>query len=135
MIPIEEFRKENQEILDLTEALTVMIDHADLRQNAVFCELLDRFSKKIEGHLSHESRSLYGKLLQQHDNDVSRLASRFMTNTHELTRILSSYNRSWCHTDPTRGSNEDFTRETRQIIHFVNDRIRLENEHLLPALG
>lgn len=135
MIPIDEFRQENQEILDLSEALTVMIENADLRGNTVFCELLDRFSKKIEGHLNHESRALYGKLLQQQDSDLSRLASRFMTNTHELTRILSSYNRSWCHTEPTRGSNEEFTRETKAIIHIVNDRIRLESEQLLPALG
>lgn len=134
MIPVEAFRAENQQILDLSEVLTTMIDHGDLRGNSVFCELLDRFSTTVEGHLNHESRSLYGELLRQHDSEAEQLASRFMDNTHELRRILSSYNRSWCHTDPTRGSLDDFSRETKEIIHIVGERIRLENERLFPIL-
>ena len=51
MIPIEEFRNENQEIRDLCNILNLVIEEFTMRNNSVVSELLDRFADRVTAHL------------------------------------------------------------------------------------
>ena len=139
MVNVDEFNQENQEIIDLREVLTVLVDNADLRQNPVFCDLLERFRGKVQAHLDHEDRSVYADLLNHQDRSVNEVAEHFMQNTHELKRIFSRYIKHWCHghspVGGAEGDVEDFLRETREIFHLVDERITLEKNKLFPILA
>lgn len=135
MVPVNELREENQYITDLRQVLSVLLDHQDLRTNAVYCELLNRFSERVQAHLAHEDRSVYSDLLRHHDQHLNNVASQFLSNTQELTRILNRYIHTWCNAEVSPSTADSFARETREIFRLVDERIALENDRLFPLLA
>lgn len=139
MVNIEEFSRENKDITDLCTVLNILVNNADLRDNAVFCELLGRFSGKIQSHLAHEDRSVYVELLNHNDENVNMVAEQFISNTHQLKKILAGYVKRWCHTSGnTAGHAADidgFVSETKEVFHLVDERISLENNKLFPIFS
>jgi hemerythrin-like domain-containing protein len=133
MIPVEEFRSENKEILDLCRVLNILILDYELRKNPIVCELLDRFLDRVNQHISHEDRSVYGDLLAKHTDEASKLASHFLGNTQELKRIIKSYKKDWCQSDYEKEQHENYVKETKSIIKLVCDRIDFENEKIFPV--
>ena len=133
MIPIEELRRENNEISDLSKVLSCLVSDSSLHENDVFCELLERFQNKLDQHLKHEARSLYPELLNHNDKNTKQTAHDFVSNTHELERILSKHARRWCHQIKENG-HEDFKNETKEVFRLVNERIQMEEKYLFPVL-
>ncbi|MDH5387504.1 MAG: hemerythrin domain-containing protein [Gammaproteobacteria bacterium] len=133
MIPVEELRKENNEIKDLSEVLSGLISNSSLRNNDVFCELLERFQNKLDQHLKHEARSIYPELLNHDETNIKQIAKSFLGNTHELERILSKYTKRWCKHINTE-KHEEFENETSEVFRLVNERIQMEEKHLFPVL-
>ncbi len=133
MIPVDELRKENNEIKDLSEVISSLISNPSLHSNVVFCDLLKRFQKKLDEHLMHEARSIYPELLNHDDKKIKQTAKDFVSNTHELERILKKYAKRWCKNIDAK-SHADFENETREIFRLINERIQLEETHLFPVL-
>lgn len=133
MIPVNEFREENQEISDLSAVLSTLLSNEAIVANPVVCELFDRFHGKLGAHLNHEDRSAYGDLLRHRGNGASKLASEFLENTHELRKIVTRYNRRWC-----KGKNAtdmaSFKQETTDLFGLVAQRLQLEETKLFPIL-
>lgn len=133
MVPVNEFREENQEIADLSAVLSTLLTNEAIIANPVVCELFDRFHGKLGAHLNHEDRAAYGDLLRHNGKDASKLASEFLENTHELRKIVTRYNRKWC-----KGKNEDdmaaFRQETSDLFGLVEQRLQLEETKLFPIL-
>ena len=134
MIAIEELQKENQEIIDLASILSLLVHQPESRNNPVFCELLHRFMDKINAHLSHEARSVYSDLLSHKDLKINNAASQFISNAHELEKILSGYTRRWCVPIPSPERHDKFIEETNEIFRLLNERITMESEHLFPVM-
>lgn len=133
MIPVEELRNENDEIKDLSDVLSNLVSDQSLRTNTIFCELLQRFRDKLDDHLKHEARSIYPNLLNHDNNKIKQVARDFLSNTHELERILSKYVKRWCHHITTE-NHEEFEKETMQMFRLVNERIQMEETHLFSIL-
>lgn len=134
MVNVEELKKENQEINDVISVLSDLIPNPDLRENPVFCELLKRFSDKVNMHLAHEGRAVYSELLTHGDSEGKEVAAKFMNNTSQLKKFLTDYSRHWCHKPANSGDHEDFVGQTKEIFHLVNERINLETNRLFPIL-
>jgi hypothetical protein len=134
MVPISEFRQENQEIEDIGNVLKVLVESASLRKNSVFCELIERFGKKVCLHLEHESRSVYSNLLTDEDPKLNEAAKHFIDNTHELKKIFSSYIKKWHKKHDDINEYDALLKETKEVFVLVDKRIILENEHLFPLL-
>lgn len=133
MIPVEQLRKENDEIKDLSDVLSNLVSNQALRNNTVFCELLERFQSKLDAHLKHEARSIYPELLSHDDKNIKQVAKDFLSNTHELERILSKYVKRWCHHISTE-NHKEFEHETMEVFRLVNERIAMEESHLFTVL-
>lgn len=133
MIPTEALRNENNEITELSSVLSNLVTDQSLRTNTIFCELLQRFQNKLDEHLKHEARSIYPELLNHDDNHIRQVAKDFVSNTHELERILSKYVKRWCH-EVTTENHEEFKNETLEIFRLVNERIEMEEVHLFSVL-
>jgi hemerythrin-like domain-containing protein len=134
MISIEELEKENQEIIHLGSILSTLVDKPELRSNPVFCELLHRFMEKINAHLTHEARSVYSDLLSHKDLQINNAASQFISNAHELEKILNGYTRRWCVPIPAVEKHSEFIQETNTIFRLLNERITMESDHLFPII-
>jgi len=133
MIPIEELRNENDHIEDMINVLSHLVTVPSLRTNAVFCELLQRFHDLVDSHIKHEARSIYPQLLCHDDKSIKLVAKDFLSNTHELERILSKYIKRWCHSITT-DNHEKFEKETLEMFKLVKDRIKMEEAHLFKVL-
>lgn len=135
MIPVDEFQLENQQILDLCAALSALLDHPELHQNPITCELLDRFTDRVDAHLTHEDRSLYRELTGHADRHLNQVASQFMSNTHELKRLLAKFKKNWCRKPAANRSAEGFLAEAKEMFRLVDQRIDMESSKLLPLLA
>ena len=123
--------------MDLTTALAVLIEQLELRTNRLVCELLQRFSKRVNAHLREESRSLYQDLLTARPEPDARLIlGQFLDNTEELKRLCNQYSRKWCKPGMEgEGDTQQFLHDTRDIFRLVRQRIELENKRLLPLIA
>ena len=132
MIPVQEFRTENKEIRDLCEILNLAVNEYKLQNNAILCELLDRFLARVHEHLIHEDRSVYRDLLKQHSEDSERIAQKFLGNTQELKRILGEYRRGWCRKKHSEAEHAKYAEESREIFRLVCDRLNFEEQTIFP---
>lgn len=135
MMAREELERENQEIIHLGAILSVLIDKVEFRSNPVFCDMLHGFMDKINQHLSHEARSVYSDLLSDSNKETNHAASQFISNAHELEKILSGYTKRWCVPIPSTSEHTEFVEETQEIFRLLNERIDMENNHLFPYLS
>jgi len=130
---IEELRNENTEIKELIDVLSKLTNDESLRTNKVFCELLQQFQDKVDNHLRHESRSIYSELLNHDESSIKKVASDFLSNTHELEKIKSKYIKRWCHQINVT-NHDEFKTETKEFFKLINDRIQMEESHLFKVL-
>jgi len=133
MMPVAELKQENKEINDLRKVLAAVVKDSEMHTNSIFCELLERFQAKLNNHLKHEARSLYPELLSKKDRQVNQVAQHFLDNTHELERLMKQYVKHWCHKLEEK-ELQQFIRETEEVFHLVEERIKLEEKHLFPVL-
>jgi len=131
----ETLERENSKIRDLCAVLKVLLDNPALRSNTVACELLDRFNCQVKAHLLHENQTVFSKLLTGHGAQGEKVASQFLSNTHQLKKIFADYENHWCHDLAGSASLDAFVVETRDLIQLVMSRIDLENNKLLPLLA
>ena len=132
MIPVEEFRAENQEIRDLCNILGMTVDMYSLRSNSVVCELIDRFADRVSEHLAHEDRSIYRDLLKKHTHEADMIADKFLGNTQELKRIFNDYKRGWCRKPHSEAVHAKYVDESKQMFKLVCDRIDFEEQKIFP---
>lgn len=132
MIPLEEFKSENREIYDLCKLLHITVDQYSLRDNAVVCELLERFADRVCSHLAHEDRSIYRDLLKKHTRDADMIADKFLGNTLELKRIFNEYKRGWCSKPHSDQDHVKYIDESRDIFRLVCERINFEENKIFP---
>ena len=133
MIPVEDLRTENDNIEALIAVLACLVPSPTLRTNNIFCELLQRFHDMLDSHIKHEARSIYPELLSHDDKNIKIVAKDFLSNTHELERILSKYVKRWCH-NITTDNHEKFENETLEVFRLVKERIKMEEAHLFSVL-
>lgn len=134
MIPLDELRRENEELGQLCEALAVLIEGVSMR-NPVVQELVDRFVGKVGAHMAHESRSLYGELLAHGDKHARHVAEQFLDSTHALNRIFSRYGKRWCEFCDKGEHAEQVRTDTKEVMRLVQARIALETERLFPLVA
>lgn len=132
MIPLEEFEKENKEITDLCEVLSKLVQDHALRSNLVVCELFDRFMSRVNEHIAHEDRVIYGDLLAKHTPEADKLASHFLGNTQELKRICNSYKKDWCRAPHAEEDHDQYIKDSMDIFKLVCDRIEFETNKIFP---
>ena len=134
MFLVDELINENNEIKDLTDVLSNLVSSPTLSTNSVFCELLQRFQDKLDAHLKHEARSIYPGLLGSDNKIIKTSVENFLSNTHELERIMKEYVKRWCNQINTK-NHEEFKNETMTVFRLVNERIQMEETHLFPFIS
>ena len=132
MYTISELKKQNQEISDLVEVLTVLLNENNLIHNPLVCDLVCRFNEKVWMHLVFEDDSLYAELAKHHNPDISSIAKQFHDCTKEIKKEFSQYMKLWCKVSGADHHKQAFCDQTSDMLKKVKERIEFETEKMFP---
>ena len=134
MQTLDALKQENQEISDLCEILSVLIEHKELRNNPFVCELVTKFQEKVWTHLVFEDNPIYLELVQQPDKEFTEAVTRFLKGSQAIKKRFADYVKCWC--TPTDEEDHDkFVTESHDIMRLIMDRIHYENDKVFPLLA
>lgn len=134
MYTLNELKRQNQEISDLIDVLSVLIEKQELRKNPFVCELVSSFNEKVWMHLVFEDNTIYSELAKHHNPDISNIANQFHDSARQVKKSFSNYVKLWCQTSTTEGNHEAFIDTSTKIFDLIRDRVRYESEEMFPLV-
>jgi DUF438 domain-containing protein len=135
MYSLDELRKQNQDISQLCDVLSVLMEQRSLHDNPYVCELLSRFKEKVWIHLVFEDNTIYAELARHGDPAVSEVAQGFHDSAKEIKKRFSAYVRHWCKPAIDEAEHRALANESREIFRLIRERIAYENEHMFPLVA
>lgn len=134
MYSLDDLKKQNQEISDLCDVLSVIMTHQSLHKNPYVRELMARFKEKVWVHLVFEDNTFYTALLHSHDENVINTARAFHESAKEIKHCFSTFVRHW-NTIPDASSDHDvLSKECGAIFSLIKERIAYEEEKIFPLV-
>ena len=134
MYTLEELKRQNQEITDLIDVLSVLINHQNLRKNPYVCELVSSFNEKVWMHLVFEENTIYSELARHHNPDISTIASDFHESARRIKKNFSHYVKLWCQSSTGEGDHDAFIDQSLKIFSLIGDRVRYESDEMFPLI-
>lgn len=134
MYTLDELKKQNQEISDLCEVLSILMEQTGLHDNPVVCELMNRFKEKVWMHLVFEDNTIYTALASHSDSEVSQIAQEFHNSAKSIKKRFTGFVRNWCHPANDDAQHAQLKHESREIFKQIVDRIQYENEQMFPLV-
>ena len=134
MYSVDELKKQNEDISELCDVLSVLIGHRSLHNNSYVCELMARFREKVWMHLVFEDNTIYAELTRHNDTSVSDTARAFHDSAREIRRCFSHYVRHWCGPAVDDADHDALLKESSELFRLVKERIHYENAHMFPLI-
>jgi len=134
MYSLDELKKQNQEITDLCEVLSILMEQKGMHDNPVVCELMTRFKEKVWMHLVFEDNTIYTALANHNDASVSEIAKNFHDSAKAIKKRFTAFVSHWCHPAVDDAQHEMLTNECRNIFSQIVDRVKYENEKIFPLV-
>jgi hemerythrin-like domain-containing protein len=129
MYTLTELKKQNKEISDLINVLSVLIEQPSLRDNPFVCELLSRFNEKVWMHLVFEENAIYSELSKHHNPDINGIARQFHDSAKLVRKNFTQYVKLWCHSS---ANQEQLITESKNIFQLIQGRISYETDEMFP---
>ena len=134
MYSVDELKKQNEDIAELCDVLSVLIEHRSLHNNRYVCELMTRFKEKVWMHLVFEDNTIYAELIRHNDKSVSDTARGFHDSAKEIRRCFSHYVKHWCSPAVDDAGHDALLKESGELFRLVKERINYENVHMFPLI-
>lgn len=134
MYSLDELKKQNLEISQLCDVLTVLMEKATLQDNPFVAELMERFKEKVWMHLVFEDKTIYSALLNSDDEKIRQVANTFHESSKAIKHRFSVFVRHWCATSMTAEEYSTLCKESLEILGLIKDRIEYENTHMFPLV-
>ena len=134
MYSVNELKQQNEEIADLCDVLSVLIEHRSLHNNRYVCELMARFREKVWMHLVFEDNTVYAELARHNDESISATARSFHDSAKEIRHCFSQYVKHWCKPYVDDADHERLLTESNELFRLVKQRIDYENSHMFPLI-
>ena len=134
MYTLKELKKQNQDISELLDVLSVLIEHPHLNNNSHVCELTTRLNEKVWMHLIFENNTLFTELSRQYNPDIQKLTKDFQQSAKDVKKVFSHYVRCWCHTLANETEHQAFVKESKNIFALIKKRIIQEEKDIFPLL-
>ncbi len=134
MYTLSELKKQNKEIANLIEVISVLVKEQKLMTNPVVCDLITRFNEKVWMHLVFEENSIYSELLKHHNPQINELASQFHQSTREIRKEFSAYMKEWCKASGANHDQQAFCEKTSSMLNMIRQRIEFESKHMFPMV-
>ena len=134
MYTLSELKKQNQEISDLIDVISVLLKQKQLFTNPIVCDLVTRFNEKVWMHLVFEENSIYSELVKHHNPQVSEIASEFHESSREIRKEFSGYMKQWCKSSGSDHHQQAFCEMTAAMLDKIKLRINFETEKMFPLV-
>jgi hemerythrin-like domain-containing protein len=134
MYTLDELKRQNQEITDLIDVLSVLMEAKQLRRNPYVCDLVSSFNEKVWMHLVFEENTIYSELARHHNPDISEIANQFHESARQIRKHFSRYVKMWCQTSTDEGNHESFIELSKAIFDLIGERVRYESEEMFPLI-
>lgn len=134
MYTLSELKKQNQEISDLIEVLSALVNDGKLMSNPFVCDLVSRFNEKVWMHLVFEDNALYSELAKHHNPEISQIANTFHDSAKEIKKEFSAYMKLWCKVSGADHHQQAFCDQTTSMLEKVKNRITYETEQMFPLV-
>lgn len=135
MYSLEELKKQNEDIAELCDVLSVLVQQKSLRNNSYLCELMNRFKEKVWMHLVFEDNTIYAQLARHQDDAISTTARNFHDSAREVRQCFSRYVKHWCGHASGGGEQEELQHDSDELFRLVRARIKYEDEHIFPLIA
>lgn len=134
MYSVDELKKQNEDIAELCDVLSVLIEHRSLHSNSYVCELMARFREKVWMHLVFEDNTIYAELTRHNDKSISNTARGFHDSAKEIRQCFSHYVKHWCGPAIDDADHEAMLKESSELFRLVKERIHYENAYMFPLI-
>ena len=134
MYSVDELKKQNEDIAELCDVLSVLIEHRSLHNNSYVCELMARFREKVWMHLVFEDNTIYAELTRHNDKSISDTARGFHDSAKEIRQCFSHYVKHWCGPAIDDADREAMLKESSELFRLVKERIHYENAYMCPLI-
>jgi iron-sulfur cluster repair protein YtfE (RIC family) len=134
MYSVDELKKQNEDIAELCDVLSALIEHRSLHNNSYVCELMARFREKVWMHLVFEDNTIYAELTRHNDKSISDTARGFHDSAKEIRRCFSHYVRHWCGPAVDDADHDALLKESSELFRLVKERIHYENAYMFPLI-
>lgn len=136
METVSVLREQHAEILGMVEELHPLLNKEQLAIRPVAKtahRLLCDLAVKLKDHLSKEDKELYPNLLTHNDLKVRSAAWGFVSGEHSLRQFFDAYRKKWLKNCDFEFDDE-FLRETNQLLETLAARVEREERFLFPKL-
>lgn len=136
MHDLAHFRKSQKELLRLIKDLqSLMTDNmVEMSRNGMTAfQLMCELGIRIQEHLGEADRFVYPYLLLHEDPRVQSIAWGFINGENPLRHSYVDYYMKWLKNFDC-AFNQDFIRDSQEILELVVERVERENRELFPWL-
>ncbi len=135
MLATDTFRRQHNELLAVAGQIAKELDAAKLAADSQPVRMLvGELSGKLKVHLAMEDRTLYPKLLDDADREVSAKAKRFVEEMGGIAKVFGEYLDHWPNSRAIQQAPQQFIKETNDLFGVLAARIKRENGELYPLL-
>lgn len=134
MYSLDELKKQNKDISQLCDVLSVLMEQQSLHNNPFVCELMTRFKKEVWVHLVFEDNAIYAALLHTGDEKISNIAKSFHDSAKEIKHRFAGFVRHWCSMPGSSSEHEILSKECNEIFTLIRNRITYEDEKIFPLV-
>jgi len=134
MYTLDELKKQNDDISQLCDVLSVLIENISLHDNSYVEELMTRFREKVWMHLVFEDNTIYAGLLKSDDEAVRDAAKDFHESAHEIKHLFANFIKHWRHMAVADDEHEPLCKDCREVFKMIRDRIEFENTQIFPLI-
>ena len=135
MYTLDELKKQNEDISQLCDVLSILMENIPLHDNPYVEELMARFKEKVWMHLVFEDNTIYSGLLKSDDATVREAAKTFHDSGREIKHSFSNFVKHWRHMNVTDDKHEPLCKDCRKVFTMIRERIEFENTQIFPLLG
>jgi hypothetical protein len=135
MYTLEELKQQNEDISQLCDVLSVLMENTSLHDNSYVEELMTRFKEKVWMHLVFEDNTIYVGMLTSDNGTVRDAAKKFHNSAHEIKHLFTKFVKHWRHMDVADDEHEPLCKDCRKVFTMIRERIEFENTQIFPLIS
>jgi hemerythrin-like domain-containing protein len=128
------YRRHHTELIDLFHQV-IDVPEAEIERSAgAISRVLSRLYGLLSVHLALEDRSLYPRMRNCSDASLRRMAQQYEVEMGNLKERFELFYHQWLQVSTIQAEPRAFSREAKQVIGSLLQRIEKENREFYPLV-
>jgi hypothetical protein len=132
---IDNLKRQHRELTKVTMEIVPQLEPTGLMRDATQVRRgLHSLTGILKVHLAMEDRSFYPYLLEHRDEELRKIASRFLDERDEIRVRYSAYTEKWLTVGAIERDAATFIEETRAMLMELGTRMLQEDREFHPLI-